>query len=238
MTQTIELPIWLFVVILLFATVTALSHFLLPSVRWFFRLRLERAVARLNKRLTRPIEPFKLARRHDMIQRLIYDPQVSQAIADHAREEGIPENVAFQKARRYAREIVPSFSAFAYFSFGIRLARFLANTLYEVRTGKDNAAVIEAIPGDATVIFVMNHRSNMDYVLVTYLAARGIGIELCGGGMGAGLAAERVDQINGRLFHPAQIARCAVSQGLGALCANGDRGRRDPSGVPRRRAQP
>ncbi len=170
MTQTVELPIWLFVVILLFATVTALSHFLLPSVRWFFRLRLERAVARLNKRLTRPIEPFKLARRHDMIQRLIYDPQISQAIADHAREEGIPENVAFEQARRYAREIVPSFSAFAYFSFGIRLARFLANTLYEVRTGKDNAAVIEKIPGDATVIFVMNHRSNMDYMLVTYLA--------------------------------------------------------------------
>ncbi len=170
MTQTVELPLWLFVVILLFATVTALSHFLLPSVRWFFRLRLERAVARLNKRLTRPIEPFKLARRHDMIQRLIYDPQISQAIADHARAEGIPENVAFQQARRYAREIVPSFSAFAYFSFGIRLARFLANTLYEVRTGKDNAAVIEKIPGDATVIFVMNHRSNMDYMLVTYLA--------------------------------------------------------------------
>lgn len=170
MTQTIELPIWLFTVILLFAAVTALSHFLLPSVRWFFRRRLERAVARLNKRLTRPIEPFKLARRHDMIQRLIYDPQISQAIANHAREEAVPENVAFQQARRYAREIVPSFSAFAYFSFGIRLTRFLANTLYEVRTGKDNAALIKSIPSDATVIFVMNHRSNMDYMLVTYLA--------------------------------------------------------------------
>jgi glycerol-3-phosphate O-acyltransferase len=170
MTQVVELPLWLFVVILLFAAVTALSHFLLPSVRWFFRRRLERAVERLNKRLTRPIEPFKLARRHDMIQRLIYDPQVSQAISDHARKEGVPENVAFQQASRYAREIVPSFSAFAYFSFGIRLARFLANALYEVRTGKENAALIKSIPSDATVIFVMNHRSNMDYMLVTYLA--------------------------------------------------------------------
>ncbi len=170
MTQTIELPLWLFIVILLFAAVTALSHFLLPSVRWFFRMRLERAVERLNKRLTRPIEPFKLARRHDMIQRLIYDPQVSQAIVDHARKQGVPENVAFETARRYAREIVPSFSAFAYFSFGIRLARFLANALYEVRTGTNNAALIKSIPSDATVIFVMNHRSNMDYMLVTYLA--------------------------------------------------------------------
>ncbi|WP_439148468.1 1-acyl-sn-glycerol-3-phosphate acyltransferase [Sulfitobacter sp.] len=170
MTQVVELPLWLFVVILLFATVTALSHFLLPSVRWFFRRRLEKAVERLNTRLTRPIEPFKLARRHDMIQRLIYDPQVSQAIVDHARKEGVPENVAFEQARRYAREIVPSFSAFAYFSFGIRLARFLANALYEVRTGAHNAALIKSIPADATVIFVMNHRSNMDYMLVTYLA--------------------------------------------------------------------
>ena len=105
-----------------------------------------------------------------MIQRLIYDPQISQAIVDHARAEGIPENVASEQARRYAREIVPSFSAFAYFSFGIRLARFLANALYDVRTGTQNDAVIEGIPPDATVIFIMNHRSNMDYVLVTYLA--------------------------------------------------------------------
>ncbi|MGJ8558371.1 MAG: 1-acyl-sn-glycerol-3-phosphate acyltransferase, partial [Sulfitobacter geojensis] len=75
MTQTVQLPLWLFVLIMLFAAVTALSHFLLPSVRWFFRRRLERAVKRLNTRLKRPIEPFKLARRYDMIQRLIYDPE-------------------------------------------------------------------------------------------------------------------------------------------------------------------
>lgn len=171
MTQTIELPLWLFVLIMLFAAVTALSHFLLPSVRWFFRRRLEKAVARLNTRLTRPIEPFKLARRYDMIQRLIYDPQVTQAIVDHAKAENIPENVAFEKARRYAREIVPSFSAFTYFSFGIRAARLLATSLYDVRTGSENDARLKSISSDATVVFVMNHRSNMDYVLVTYLAA-------------------------------------------------------------------
>lgn len=172
MTQTVELPLWLFLLILLFAAVTALSHFLIPSVRWFFRRRLERAVARLNKRLTRPIEPFKLARRYDMIQRLIYDPQVTQAIAEHAKAENIPENVAFEKARRYAKEIVPSFSAFTYFSFGTRAARLLATALYDVRTGAENDARLQGVSPDATVVFVMNHRSNMDYVLVTYLAAK------------------------------------------------------------------
>jgi glycerol-3-phosphate O-acyltransferase len=172
MTQTVQLPLWLFVLIMLFAAVTALSHFLLPSVRWFFRRRLEKAVKRLNTRLKRPIEPFKLARRYDMIQRLIYDPEVTREIVNYAREHKVPENVAFEKARVYAREIVPSFSAFAYFSFGIRLARMLANFVYRIERSETNDRIFNEIPKDATVVFVMNHRSNMDYVLVTYLAAR------------------------------------------------------------------
>jgi glycerol-3-phosphate O-acyltransferase len=172
MTQTVQLPLWLFILILLFAAVTALSHFLLPSVRWFFRRRLEKAVARLNTRLARPIEPFKLARRYDMIQRLIYDPEVTREIVRYAASHGVPENVAFQKARSYAREIVPGFSAFTYFSLGIRLARVLVNALYVLRTGPRNQEILHAIPKDATVVFIMNHRSNMDYVVVTYLAAQ------------------------------------------------------------------
>jgi len=172
MTQIVQLPLWLFILIMLFATVTALSHFLLPSVRWFFRRRLERAVARLNKRLTRPIEPFKLAQRHDMIQRLIYDPEVNREIINHATANGLPEAVAFQKAREYAREIVPGFSAFAYFSFAMRVARLLANAVYRIKTADRNDEVFQTLPKDATVVFIMNHRSNMDYVLITYLASR------------------------------------------------------------------
>lgn len=172
MTQIVEIPLWLFILIVLFAAVTALSHFLLPSVRWFFRRRLERAVKKLNTRLSRPIEPFKLARRYDMIQRLIYDPDVTQAIVNYAKKNDVPENLAFEKARKYAREIVPSFSAFAYFGFAIRIARWLGNTFYDVRTGPLNDERLAKLSPDATVIFIMNHRSNMDYVLVTYLAAR------------------------------------------------------------------
>ncbi|WP_282021635.1 1-acyl-sn-glycerol-3-phosphate acyltransferase [Ruegeria faecimaris] len=172
MTQTVELPLWLFLLILVFAAVTLASHFLFPSVRWFFRRRLERAVKRLNTRLQRPIQPFKLARRHDMIQRLIYDPQVGQAVQQHAREEGIPEAVAFEQAQRYAREIVPSFSAVAYFSIAIRLARILSNAFYDVRLSYQDEDALKDIDPNATVVFVMNHRSNMDYVLVTYLAAQ------------------------------------------------------------------
>ncbi len=171
MLGTVTLPVWLFLLILLFASVTAASHFFIPPVRWFLRRRLERAVTRLNARLDRPIQPFKLLRRQDMILRLSYDPAVLKAIALHARENDIREDVAHAHARRYAREIVPSFSAAAYFGFAIRVARWLSTRLYDVRLVYRDDGEIQAIDPEATVVFVMNHRSNMDYMLVTYLAA-------------------------------------------------------------------
>ncbi|MEM9584589.1 MAG: 1-acyl-sn-glycerol-3-phosphate acyltransferase [Pseudomonadota bacterium] len=171
MFTTVELPVWALILMGLLAAVTAASHLLFPSVRWFFRRRAERVVARLNTRLKRPIQPFKLARRHDMIQNVLYDPDVIRAVNDYADKQGIPDNVAFETAERYAREIVPSFSATIYFGWGIRLAKWLSRGLYRVRVVNQNMDEIEAIDPDATVVYIINHRSNMDYVLVTYLAA-------------------------------------------------------------------
>lgn len=172
MFGTIETPAWVFYLIVLFAAVTFASHFLFPSVRWFFRRRAERVVAELNKRLPRPIEPFKLLRRQDMIQRVIYDPDVVRAVGEYAHEERLREDVAFEKARDYAREIVPSFSASAYYGIGIKLSQFIATKLFDVRLTYEDRESLEGIDPDATVVFVMNHRSNFDYVLVTYLAAQ------------------------------------------------------------------
>ncbi len=170
MNGTVELPIWALTLILGFAGVTFASHFLFPSVRWFFRKRLQRAVERVNKRLDRPIEFFKLARRQDMIVRLSYDSKVLEAVSDHAAEAGVPGEVAFEEARSYAREIVPGFSATLYFGVAIRVTRWLSRGLYRVRIGKVDASLGQIDP-NATVIFVMNHRSNMDYVLVTWLVS-------------------------------------------------------------------
>jgi glycerol-3-phosphate O-acyltransferase len=168
--MTVTLPLWAVVLILVLAGLAALDRVLVPSVRWVLRRRMERAVARLNTRLQRPIEPFKLAARHDLIVRLAYDPAVTAAAAQHARAAGIPPQVAFAEARDYAREIVPAFSATLYFGVAIRLARWLSRAFYRVRVGRIDAA-LGAIDPEATVIFVMNHRSNMDYVLITWLVA-------------------------------------------------------------------
>ncbi|PZX44613.1 glycerol-3-phosphate acyltransferase [Roseinatronobacter thiooxidans] len=172
MFQTVTLPLWALILILGFAAVTFASHFLFPSVRWFFRRRMERAIAKLNNRLQRPIEPFKIMRRQDQVTRLIYDPQVMEAVRDYARDEGVPPNVAFEKARSYAREIVPGFSTATYFGFAIKLAQRLSQGLYHVRIGGADTPGLKQIDSRAAVVFVMNHRSNMDYVLITWLASK------------------------------------------------------------------
>lgn len=171
MFQTVELPFWALILILAFAAVTFASHFLFPSVRWFFRRRMERAVAKLNTHLARPIEPFRIMRRQDQVTRLIYDPKVMEAVRDYAQKMGVPPNVAFERARSYAREIVPGFSTATYFGFAIKLAQRLSQGLYNVRLGGGEAKALEQIDRKAAVVFVMNHRSNMDYVLITWLAS-------------------------------------------------------------------
>lgn len=170
MFGTVAVPVWLLVLILGFATISFATHFLFPSVRWFFRRRAEKALSRLNAQLDRKIDLFKLAQRSDMVARLAYDQRVVEAAMAHATETGVPGEVAFEEARRYAREIVPGFSATVYFGFGTRAAKWISRLLFRVRVGKVDQALRE-IDTKATVIFVMNHRSNLDYVLVTWLVA-------------------------------------------------------------------
>ena len=153
------------------AAMALLDRLLVPSVRWAIRNRADRAIDKLNTQLKLRIQPFKMTRRSLLIDRLLHDPEVLAAVDSHAAESKMPREVAMSKAKGYAREIVPSFSAYAYFKIGTRLARRISTSLYRVRLGVIDTKALDAIPPDASVVFVINHRSNMDYILVTYVAA-------------------------------------------------------------------
>ena len=171
MWSDITLPYWAVALLALLAAIAITDRLLLPSVRWALRHRANRAIDELNTRLKLHIQTFKLTKRQVLTDRLLYDPEVLEAVGLYASENNVPREVAMKKAERYAREIVPSFSAYAYFKIGARLARRLSQALYRVRLGYSNDAALRTVPADASVVFVINHRSNMDYVLVTYVAA-------------------------------------------------------------------
>lgn len=170
--NSIDLPYWIFLLLCLFAAIGLIDRVFAPSVRWFFHRRLNRAIEEVNDRLHLRIQPFKLTRRRSLIERLIYDPKIVAAVEAEALTTGKPRSVVMNEAERYAREIVPAFNMTAYFAFGTRLARWISEFVYRVRLGYSDDTALEKIDKNATVVFVMNHRSNMDYVLVTYLAAR------------------------------------------------------------------
>jgi len=165
------LPLWLVVLVSVLSIMAALDHLLLPSARWVMRRRLNRAIDELNTRLKLRIQPFKLAKRQSLIDQLVFDPDVLGEIEVYAKNSGVSRAAAQELARAYAREIVPSFSAYAYFGIGARLARWISTVLYRVRLGYMDADALKTVDPDSSVIFVINHRSNMDYVLVTYMAS-------------------------------------------------------------------
>ena len=171
MFETIEIPTWTVWLAGILALIGLLDRILMPTVRWYLKRRMDKAIAVLNERLQLEIQPFKLTKRRVMIDRLAYDPQVIEAIIEHSQTEQVPYRVAEHMAYRYAKEIVPSFSAIGYFGYAIKMARWLSRALYRVRLGYVDEQAMKSIDPKATVVFVMNHRSNMDYILVTYLAA-------------------------------------------------------------------
>lgn len=169
-TSTIEIPLWLAIVAGLLALWAALSRVLVPSVRWFLRRRIERVLEEFNPGLQIRLQPFKFTKRQTLIDRLVFDRAVMETADRLAVEWQMPRDVVQAKVARYAKEIVPSFNAYAYFRWGYALARRVARALYRVRLGSVDEEALKAIPPNATVVFVMNHRSNMDYILVSYLA--------------------------------------------------------------------
>jgi len=171
MTASVALPFWLLAVLAVFAVIGIVDRVFAPSLRWFLRRRVNEAIDELNQRLDLHIRPFKLTRRQTLVDQLMYDAKVVEAVEAEARKNGTPRAVVMQRAERYAREIVPTFSVRAYFGFGTRVARWLSEFVYRVRLGYADDKSLRRVDPDSAVVFVMNHRSNMDYVLVTYMAS-------------------------------------------------------------------
>ena len=171
MTSPVAIPFWLFVILAVLAAIAVVDRIFAPGVRWYFRRRVNDAIDELNARLDLRIQPFKLAHREGLVDQLLYDHTVIDAVEAEHEATGTPRSVLMKEVTTYAREIVPTFSPLAYFGFGTRAARWISEFVYRVRLGYTDDAALRSIPPEAAVVFVMNHRSNMDYVLVTYMAS-------------------------------------------------------------------
>jgi len=125
------------------------------------------AARTLLRRRTR-VDRFKLASRSHVRAELMQDPAIAEAVKAHAREVDVSEARAWARAREYVDEIVPFFNVIAYFQVGYRLSRAVLNLFYKVSVEFEDRAALQRMPRDSVLVYLMNHRSNADYVLVGY----------------------------------------------------------------------
>ena len=122
------------------------------------------------------VDRFKLASRSHVRDLLLGDDVIAAAVEGHARERGIAEAEAWARVRAYIREIVPFFNAVAYFHVGYHVAGWLLRLFYKVSVDFAEPRDVAPLPRDAVLLYVMNHRSNADYVLVSYALAGRVAI--------------------------------------------------------------
>ncbi len=135
------------------------------------RSRANLVISEVNDRLALKIPSFKLTRRDILVDRISFDPEVLKTVEELVKQEEVTREELMTKVNRYAREIVPAFNALLYFKTAYWIARKVVHGLYRVRLGFADDQALAELDVKTSVIFVMNHRSNMDYIVATYLAA-------------------------------------------------------------------
>jgi glycerol-3-phosphate O-acyltransferase len=115
------------------------------------------------------IDRYKRASKARVRATLLADPEIAAAVRDHASTTGETEAAAWGRVNGYLDEIVPSFSLFVYYRLGYGLARLLLPLLYKVGVGYEAREALSQMPKDAVVVYLMNHRSNVDYVVAAYV---------------------------------------------------------------------
>jgi glycerol-3-phosphate O-acyltransferase len=127
------------------------------------------------------LPPFRMTRRRAVISRLLADSRIFRAAQVYAQEQGRSLEWAFAKVRRYAEEIVPAPNISFYYRLGNRLGKSAIRMLYRVRTGFADADGYQRIKPRSSLVFIMNHRSNMDYLLLIYLSLKRLALSFAVG---------------------------------------------------------
>jgi len=146
------------------------------------------------------VDRFKLASRAHVRARLLADDRIAQAVREHAAEHGIDERQAWGTVERYIQEIVPFFNVVAYYQIGYRISGWLLNLFYKVSVDFAEPKARERLPRDAVIVYVMNHRSNADYVLVSYALAGQVAISYAVGEWARAFPLEHVFKAFGSYF--------------------------------------
>ncbi len=138
--------------------------------------RLDRAASRSILRFRSRLDRFKLAKKRDIIAALLSDEEIIRAVDEHTTQAQVSREQSWAKVRTYLDEIIPFFNILAYYRLGYQASRVLLNLFYKVSVEYERPDPFRGLPRDSTIIYLMNHRSNADYIVVAYALAGEVSI--------------------------------------------------------------
>jgi len=122
------------------------------------------------------IARYKLVSRRAIRDELILDPVVVAAMRAHMKEHKLDETKVRASVEEYIDEILPFFNVLSYYKLGYNFSKLLLNVLFHVTVDYQDEAALSRIPKRDVVVYLMNHRSNADYVVVAYVLAHGVAV--------------------------------------------------------------
>ena len=135
-----------------------------------------RMAVRTRRQLGYRMNPITVTRKQRLKVELLHDEVLGEAIREMAAEQGVAEGDLLARASGFLDEIIPQFNLLTTYRVGKRLASMSLRAFYRVRIGRSAEVELNAIPRNASVVYVMNHRSNADYVLVAFLLANRVAV--------------------------------------------------------------
>jgi glycerol-3-phosphate O-acyltransferase len=117
------------------------------------------------------VDPFKFGGKALVREELMNDRAIVRAMMEAVEKGERPRDVR-ERVEQYIDEIVPAFSLTAYYQFGMKLARAAIRAVYRPLIVRP----APSLPENATAVFLINHRSNFDYVVVGWALARQVAV--------------------------------------------------------------
>jgi glycerol-3-phosphate O-acyltransferase len=137
---------------------------------------LNRVALRAVRRSRSRVDRFKLTKKPFIRETLLADEAIARAVKEHVTENSVDEATTWKRVDGYIDEIVPFFNILTYYKIGLVVSRVLLNFFYKVSAEHAASPSAVPVPRDAIVIYLMNHRSNADYVLVGYVLSGRVAI--------------------------------------------------------------
>ena len=197
LSGSVNLPFWLFILLLLLAGLGLFHYFLSP---WFKRIYYKRTLRTshiLDDKLSHGLSPQAANRRSLWIDKLLSDPEVAAAIDEEIKTGKHDPEQVHKLANQYANELVPSFNVLLYFRLGFWLARGFLRFLYWVKVGYTSERKYDRLDPNSCIVIVSNHRSNFDPFFLIYLASRKAAISYSAGEWARGFPFQQLLQAIG-----------------------------------------